>query len=173
MAFLGYIGLPRFCLKIAHEWTDFPVSILHKSIAGRYRPVRVADGPITARCRFIKNASCFLFYITEITFFTSCVLSCTHRPFSQGIFGYELYKFVCFRSNLVFHCLQSLMFIDTSKYYTNMFKPKGFLSKKTEFAHAGSKFFPFWVDLFSEGRKIILKELIRKYQPFFVWCTYL
>ena len=35
----------------------FPVSILHKSIAGRYRPVRVADGPITARYRFIKNAS--------------------------------------------------------------------------------------------------------------------
>ena len=35
----------------------YPVSILHKSIAGRYRPVRVADGPITARCRFIKNAS--------------------------------------------------------------------------------------------------------------------
>ena len=35
----------------------YPVSILQKSIAGRYRPVRVADGPITARCRFIKNAS--------------------------------------------------------------------------------------------------------------------
>ena len=35
----------------------YPVSILHKSIAGRYRPVRVAGGPITARCRFIKNAS--------------------------------------------------------------------------------------------------------------------
>ena len=34
-----------------------PESILHKSIAGRYRPVRVADGPITARCRFINNAS--------------------------------------------------------------------------------------------------------------------
>ena len=34
-----------------------PVCILHKSIAGRYRPVRVADGSITARCRFIKNAS--------------------------------------------------------------------------------------------------------------------
>ena len=30
----------------------FPVSILYKSTAGRYRPVRV-----TARCRFIKNAS--------------------------------------------------------------------------------------------------------------------
>ena len=26
-----------------------PVSILYKSIAGRYRPVRVADGPIPAR----------------------------------------------------------------------------------------------------------------------------
>ena len=34
-----------------------PVSILYKSIAGRYRPVRVAGGPITARYRFIKNAS--------------------------------------------------------------------------------------------------------------------
>ena len=34
----------------------FPASILCKSIAGRYRPVRVADGPITARYRFTKNA---------------------------------------------------------------------------------------------------------------------
>ena len=34
-----------------------PVSILYKAIAGRYRPVRVADGPITAHYRFIKNAS--------------------------------------------------------------------------------------------------------------------
>ena len=33
-----------------------PVSILYKSIAGRYWPVRVADGPITARYKFIKNA---------------------------------------------------------------------------------------------------------------------
>ena len=32
-------------------------SILHKSKAGRYRTVRVADGPITARYRCIKNAS--------------------------------------------------------------------------------------------------------------------
>ena len=32
------------------------VSILYKTIAGRYRPVRVADGPITVRYRFIKNA---------------------------------------------------------------------------------------------------------------------
>ena len=34
-----------------------PVSILYKSIAGRYRPVRVADGPITARYRFLRNAN--------------------------------------------------------------------------------------------------------------------
>ena len=34
-----------------------PVSILYKSIAVRYRPVSVADGQITARYRFIKNAS--------------------------------------------------------------------------------------------------------------------
>ena len=40
-----------------------PVSILHKSIAGRYRPVSCPDGPITARYRFIKNANwvCFMF----------------------------------------------------------------------------------------------------------------
>ena len=35
----------------------FPVSILRKSISGRHRPVRVADGPMTARCRFTLNAS--------------------------------------------------------------------------------------------------------------------
>ena len=33
-----------------------PVSILYKSIAGRYRPVRVADGPITTQYRFTKTA---------------------------------------------------------------------------------------------------------------------
>ena len=33
----------------------FPANILYKSIAGRYRPVSVADGPITARYRFKKN----------------------------------------------------------------------------------------------------------------------
>ena len=40
-----------------HEDVHYPVSILCKHIASRYRPVRVADGPITARYRFIKNAS--------------------------------------------------------------------------------------------------------------------
>ena len=32
--------------------TAYPVSILRKYISGRHRPVRVADGPMTARCRF-------------------------------------------------------------------------------------------------------------------------
>ena len=36
--------------------TSYLVSI-YKSIAGHYRPVRVADRPITARYSFIKNAS--------------------------------------------------------------------------------------------------------------------
>ena len=36
---------------------DTQVSILYKSTAGRYRPVSYPDGPITACCRFIKNAS--------------------------------------------------------------------------------------------------------------------
>ena len=44
-------------LCISPCWWRIPVSILYKSTAGRYRPVRVADGPITARCRLIKNAS--------------------------------------------------------------------------------------------------------------------
>ena len=52
---LGHITF----VKVDHEIiaTVIPVSILYKSIAGRYRPVRVADGPITARYRFRKNAS--------------------------------------------------------------------------------------------------------------------
>ena len=48
------------CLRIEDymviKFMMFPASILYKSIAGRYRPIRVADGPITARYRFIKNA---------------------------------------------------------------------------------------------------------------------
>ena len=45
-----------FCQYILqYPWTHL-VSILQKYTAGRYWPVRVADGPITARDRFIKNA---------------------------------------------------------------------------------------------------------------------
>ena len=29
-----------------------PVSILRRSLSGRHRPARVADGPMTARCKF-------------------------------------------------------------------------------------------------------------------------
>ena len=36
--------------------TEHPISILYKPIAGRYRPVRVADRPITTHYKFIKNA---------------------------------------------------------------------------------------------------------------------
>ena len=35
----------------------YPVSMLYKSTAGCFRPVSYPDRPITARCRFIKNAS--------------------------------------------------------------------------------------------------------------------
>ena len=38
--------------KQEHRMRVPPVSILRKSISGRHRPVRVADGPMTARCRF-------------------------------------------------------------------------------------------------------------------------
>ena len=53
-AFLGNVqsyNTKRICFVL------YPVSILHKSTAGLYRPFRVADGPRTARYRFIKNAS--------------------------------------------------------------------------------------------------------------------
>ena len=45
------------CYPKLTEYIINPVSILYKSIAGRYRPVRVAYGPITARYRIVKNAS--------------------------------------------------------------------------------------------------------------------
>ena len=50
----------------------YPVSILYKSIAGRYRPVSVADGPITARYGFIKNAS----WVTVVAEVLSNTLVC-------------------------------------------------------------------------------------------------
>ena len=39
--------------RISNLWWAFPVSIQHKSIAGRYRPVSYPDGPITTRYRFM------------------------------------------------------------------------------------------------------------------------
>ena len=44
----------KFLIRLRECYSAFdPVSILHKSIADRYRPVRVADGPIMARYRFM------------------------------------------------------------------------------------------------------------------------
>ena len=48
------------CHPVLHfraESINYPVSILYKYVAVRYRPIKVADGPITVRSRFIKNAS--------------------------------------------------------------------------------------------------------------------
>ena len=42
--------------NLTQSYNCLVASILYKSIAGQYRPVRVADGPITARYRVIKNA---------------------------------------------------------------------------------------------------------------------
>ena len=44
-------SLPVKKVKIVYAG-QYPVSILCKSISGRHRPVRVADGPMTDRCRF-------------------------------------------------------------------------------------------------------------------------
>ena len=41
-----------FSSRQKYYHSSYPVSILRKSISGRHRPVRVADGPMTARCRF-------------------------------------------------------------------------------------------------------------------------
>ena len=51
-----HIFWTRYCLG---QWNTAlnPVSILYKSIAGRYRPVSYPDGPITAHYGFTKNAS--------------------------------------------------------------------------------------------------------------------
>ena len=43
--------------RLSLSWSPSPVSILYKFIAGCYWPIRVADRPIMARYRFIKNAS--------------------------------------------------------------------------------------------------------------------
>ena len=64
-----------------------PVSILYKSIAGRYRPVMVADGPITARYRFIKNASWEHNVLTMIKLLLSALFVCKHMS--------TLFAYIC------------------------------------------------------------------------------
>ena len=46
------LGIQAATGYLWRNFRDIPVSILRKSISGRHRPVRVADGPMTARCRF-------------------------------------------------------------------------------------------------------------------------
>ena len=60
------------------------MSILYKPIAGRYRPVRVADGPITAHYRFIKNAS----WVGTSCIFSAfrCFRKASNNSRSQDIF---------------------------------------------------------------------------------------
>ena len=55
-----------------YSHSQSPASILYKSIAGRYRPVRVADGPITARYRFIKNAYWVQTHAAQTSFIKIC-----------------------------------------------------------------------------------------------------
>ena len=73
-----FLGGPRKALNfdnVVHIWwkfpTDRPASILYKSTAGRYRPVSYPNGPITARCRFIKNAYSALQGGSYVTFVLS------------------------------------------------------------------------------------------------------
>ena len=56
-----------------------PASILHKSIAGRYRPVSYHDGPIKARYRFMKNA----YWVTDYLYLSRVVRKCTLDLCSQ------------------------------------------------------------------------------------------
>ena len=49
-----------------------PAGILYKSTAGHYRPVSYPDGPITARCRFIKNA----YWEPDYTCVQCCICVC-------------------------------------------------------------------------------------------------
>ena len=66
----------------------YPASILYKSIAGRYRPVRYPDGPITARYRFIKNAYWAVTVCSSSSFGaleSLCFLSCFIHIFVSRI----------------------------------------------------------------------------------------
>ena len=64
-----------------------PDSILYKFIAGRYRPVREADGPITACYIFIKNAlwEQLYFEVYQLHLVDSSVNWCCDYTFQQLI----------------------------------------------------------------------------------------
>ena len=56
------------------------VSILYKCIAGRSRPVRAADWPITARYTLIKNASWGISTVSTISFSVTSASSISVSP---------------------------------------------------------------------------------------------
>ena len=80
-----------------------PVSILYKSIAVRYRPVRVADGPTTARYSFIKNASWVVVCMCSVVYFMNqvflCILELTLTALSKTEADDSLFNFIsdCFQ----------------------------------------------------------------------------
>ena len=79
--------------KQMRRW-DFPVSIHYKSIAGRYRPVRVADGPITARYRFIKNASWVCACVRWIWIYAFCTCSMTFLLVAAHLIVQEIFTYL-------------------------------------------------------------------------------
>ena len=85
-----------------------PVSVLHKSIAGRYPPVSVADGPITARCRFMQNASwevCYsLIHLCRVN--SSTLILCT-SPFPTK---------ACLVSFYYYHILEKFLYLTQIMY---------------------------------------------------------
>ena len=52
------------------------LAFFYKSTAGRYWPVSDLDGPITARCRFIKNA----YWVNLMLAVIFCQLLCSCMP---------------------------------------------------------------------------------------------
>ena len=49
----GIVVIINFKIDFVLKLQVYPANILHKSTAGRYRPVSYPDGPITARYRFM------------------------------------------------------------------------------------------------------------------------
>ena len=87
------------CIICLHS-TNIPVSILYKSIAGRYRPVRVADGPITARCRFIKNAS---WDVSKLCIKCRSVPKLSHKALSYVVGKFHIHRLI--HTNFAIFCI--------------------------------------------------------------------
>ena len=80
-----YIFKQKFLLLIFAVY--IPASILYKSIAGCYRSVRVADGPIGARYRFINNAYWVYLMILTIFVISCCKYIAMSFPFKCNVSG--------------------------------------------------------------------------------------